>query len=231
MSIKLVTVKCPECGATLDIEENRKYAYCSYCGTKILIHNENEHIYRHIDEAGIKQAETERIVKIKQIELAEKTRAANEKNQAHYRRIAVTMWIVGTLFMIVGYLGGYASGDPDSGIYMLFMVGMILFGSAFPVISKAKNEEETDYGDKVRIPVSINNFEEKNYATIEAVLTGAGFTNVRSVPLNDLKVGILKKPLLVESITVNGQEIAGGGKKYPKDAAILITYHSFSGGR
>lgn len=41
MGIKLITVKCPECGASLDIEEGRKQLFCSYCGSKILIQNDN----------------------------------------------------------------------------------------------------------------------------------------------------------------------------------------------
>ena len=53
MSVQFVSVKCPECGALLNIEEGRSQAFCSYCGTKILVHNDNEKIYRHIDEAGI----------------------------------------------------------------------------------------------------------------------------------------------------------------------------------
>ncbi len=29
--------------------------FCSYCGTQIIATNENEHIYRHIDEAKIRE--------------------------------------------------------------------------------------------------------------------------------------------------------------------------------
>ena len=54
MSINLISLKCPECKATLNIESDRKQAFCSYCGNKVLVHNENEHIYRHIDDAGVK---------------------------------------------------------------------------------------------------------------------------------------------------------------------------------
>lgn len=34
MAIKLVSVKCPDCGQTLSIEENRTQAFCTYCGAK-----------------------------------------------------------------------------------------------------------------------------------------------------------------------------------------------------
>lgn len=28
-------LKCPECGADIDIDDSREYAFCSYCGTKL----------------------------------------------------------------------------------------------------------------------------------------------------------------------------------------------------
>ena len=57
--IDFVSAKCPECGAALQVEKNRKEAFCTYCGAKVLIHNENEHIYRTVDEAELKKAEVE----------------------------------------------------------------------------------------------------------------------------------------------------------------------------
>lgn len=56
MAIKFISVKCPECGASLPIEEGRKQVFCSYCGTKVMVTNENEYIYRHIDEADVKKS-------------------------------------------------------------------------------------------------------------------------------------------------------------------------------
>jgi hypothetical protein len=41
-------------------------------------------------------------------------------------------------------------------------------------------------------------------------------------------MGVLKKPGMVSSITINGNEVTSGGKKYPKDAAVIISYHSFN---
>lgn len=72
MGIKFVSLKWPECRATLDVEESRQQIFCSYCGTQIMVQNNNEYIYRHIDEAGIKKAETDRMVRMKQMEMEEK---------------------------------------------------------------------------------------------------------------------------------------------------------------
>ena len=32
----LTVLKCPSCGADVDISENRDFCFCSYCGTKIM---------------------------------------------------------------------------------------------------------------------------------------------------------------------------------------------------
>ena len=32
---KMVVLTCPNCGASMQIEENRQFAFCTYCGTKI----------------------------------------------------------------------------------------------------------------------------------------------------------------------------------------------------
>ena len=56
--IKMVSCKCPECKAELEISGDREYAYCQYCGTKILLHNDNVKVFRKIDEAEIKKTES-----------------------------------------------------------------------------------------------------------------------------------------------------------------------------
>lgn len=63
MSINLISLKCPECGATLHVEEDRKECFCSYCGNRVIVQNENEktiNINKHIvDETEIKKIENQ----------------------------------------------------------------------------------------------------------------------------------------------------------------------------
>lgn len=80
--INFISVKCPDCSADLSIEEGRNMAFCTYCGAKVLINNENEHIYRHIDEAEIKKAETDHIVQMKKLEMADDQRQTSKKNNS-----------------------------------------------------------------------------------------------------------------------------------------------------
>ena len=44
MSVKVISIKCPECSAILDVEEGREEVFCTYCGNKIKVQNENEYI-------------------------------------------------------------------------------------------------------------------------------------------------------------------------------------------
>lgn len=59
MAIKMISVKCPECGASMTIEGDRKKAFCTYCGAQIILYNENEYTININNEAEIKRAETD----------------------------------------------------------------------------------------------------------------------------------------------------------------------------
>ena len=97
MAIQFVSVKCPQCGADLSIESNRQQAFCTYCGTKVIVHNENEHIYRNIDEARIKESETERLIRLKELEL-------EEKENAKGRLTTAVAYVVALIFLVIGFL-------------------------------------------------------------------------------------------------------------------------------
>ena len=140
MSVQFIAVKCPECGATLNIEANREQAFCTYCGAKVLMHNENEYVYRHIDEASVKQAESDMIIQLKQMEFAERKRIEEQKSKALKIKIALIMAALGGILIVVGFIAGDASGNPHSGLYSLAMVGLIsLLGAAFVGLSMIKN--------------------------------------------------------------------------------------------
>ena len=114
MAIQFISVTCPQCGANLQIEEGREFAFCSYCGTKVMMSNENEHIVRTIDEAGIKQAETDRIVKLRQLDMEEKSSIS--------RKNLIIVWLVATaILLIIGIIG---TSIENTGMTICLMLGM-----------------------------------------------------------------------------------------------------------
>lgn len=103
MAIKFVSVKCPEYGAMLDVEEGSQQLFCSYCGAKVMIQNDNEYIYRHIDEASIKQTEASAMLRMKELELE----AKEEERSREGRRIA---YVIALVFVVVGLITWSSSG-------------------------------------------------------------------------------------------------------------------------
>lgn len=69
-NITFIPVRCPNCNAQMSIENYRTEVFCSYCGTRLLIHNPNERVVRTIDEARLKEAEAHRDIELKREENA-----------------------------------------------------------------------------------------------------------------------------------------------------------------
>ena len=279
MAIKLYSIKCPECGATLPVEEGRRKLFCSYCGAQVLISDDREHIVRHIDEAQIKQAEVSKIqaetdqmvrmkqaeesriqvetdrmvrmkqaeadriqaeidqmIRIKQIELAEKQLEENKRKKKAVLKVALIMLIAGVLLSLIGEGFKSSSGNLTNLLQTFSMLGMLfMICAAFlGVISLPTPDDNDNSGGmnaidaKAVLPSTIFPLEKNSYHTVESKLRSKGFTSIECVPLNDLTIGFLKKPSTVASIRINGREVTAGGKKYPRDAEIMIMYHSLS---
>ncbi len=141
-TIHMITADCPKCGASLSIESNRLEAFCNYCGTKLLIHRDNEQIYHFIDEADIKRAETEaknaeteRIIKLKHLE--------EETKEKRKERLRYLIIFVACIFILV--IGEtIASKVGHSGLttamFMLGLFGAMFAGGFLLGLDKKKNE-------------------------------------------------------------------------------------------
>jgi len=240
MAVRFISVKCPECGANLPMEEGRKEMFCSYCGTRVIMSNDNEHIYRHIDEAAIKKAEAEKEIKkseaekeikkaeaqkeiaIKRMEYAEKKRLSKEKHKRNKVIISIIIGILAVLFVIAGsIIGGNA----------LWVCIPISFFGVFAImliwiVGNAIKDDDVDYLSfgQAKVPEGIDNYGNKPYRTIESILKGAGFTNISCVPHYHLWARLYQD--LVESITINGETDFRIGQVLPSNAPVVITYHS-----
>lgn len=231
MAVTFTSVKCPECGADLPIEEGRSSVFCSYCGARVLVTNENEftynYNYRHIDEAGIKKAETDRMVRLRELDLTEKT----DSN----RKLLTNIWLVVSLILIViavilmlskgndsmpGWAGGF--------LFLCYACFPIIGGGAFlvfKVIPEKENEKAVIRAGGVRFPRGLEPFDGKNYEVVLKSLESAGFNNITCINMHDLTLGIFQKPGKIERITIDGKVIPSGGKFYMPDVPITITYH------
>lgn len=216
MAIKFVSIKCPECGATLDIEEGRKQIFCSYCGTKVMIDNDNEYIYRHIDEASIKKTEAETMLRMKELEIEEKENERSRKGRKVAYIIAVILFVIGLITMPFGFVG----------IYAILAGGLIAEFTFIGNSNMKKKNRHVISANESRITENMEEYSGKNYNSIVALYRTAGFTNVTAVPLCDLNIFTSKKNGQVEEVTINGESDFEEGDIFPKTVNVMITYHS-----
>lgn len=227
MSVNFTSVKCPECGANLPIEEGRTQVFCSYCGTKVLVTNENERIYRHIDEASVKRAEVEQIVRLKELELQERVleqERIDESKRVKRTIIIFVAWISATvLFLLIGpyneicfYIGG-----------ALGIVG--LYGALFWVIGKdsRKNkalEIKNRAAGLLKLDIDTEGIKKKSYNVLESELRSMGFSNIQCMNLHDLSMIKLREGK-VAYVSVKGKTISSSSEWFSPNEQIIIAYH------
>ena len=123
----LIALACPKCGASIQQQEGRDVAYCSYCGTKLLVDDGSAKVtYRTVDEARIRELEIEQEREHRRAELEERRRPGRVK-------LSIVLGGAGFLMMLVGWFAAYSSGDSDSPWYLVTMIGM-LFLIVVPLI-------------------------------------------------------------------------------------------------
>lgn len=214
----LINLTCPQCNATFSVEEGREMLFCSYCGHKILLNDENKHTIHYIDDAAIKRAETERMIQLKELEMEEKNRAN--------KKVAIIIWaIITTILMALGIIG-YSTGE--LGLIMCFLLAMAvgIWGAVFLFDTKKKTPPRVVGNDEVLITDKLSYYREKHYETIRGLYKNAGFVNISTIPLHDLKLLEFKKNGLVKEITINGEDDFDEGDVFKKTDPVVIMYHS-----
>lgn len=81
--------------------------------------------------------------------------------------------------------------------------------------------------NKLRVPAASYEYKGKNYQEVINDLQKAGFTNIETNVLYDLITGWLTKDGEVDQIEIEGDTTFRKNDTYPKDAKIVITYHTF----
>ena len=93
--MKIISLKCPECNATLSVEGDRKYCFCQYCGAKILIDDgSTTHTYRKVDEARIREADIQENIRLRELMLEEKKFAAKERMKAIKIKLSIILAVL-----------------------------------------------------------------------------------------------------------------------------------------
>lgn len=218
-------LECPSCGANLELkEDNRDFAFCEFCGAKITL-DDFRSTHHVVDEARLKEAETEQMIRKKQLEWAEKQEAENARKKQLKLKITIITGIVCAVSFLIGYLAKsnffYLAGA------IVFAVGFFATDSSYFRTNPKAGNAIADIG-KIRMPDDLKDYWTENYIVIQNALKRVGFTNIKCVPLNDLTTGLLNTPNTVDTITIDGEEYHGDHSAFSPHAEIIITYHSMA---
>lgn len=217
MAIKMVSVRCPDCGASLDVEEGRTQLFCSYCGAKVIIQNDNEYIYRTIDDAEVKQAETQRMVMLKQLEMEEKAK----QDKKGYIRI----WLGATAILFLLGIIGIMRQEEYGYLCLLLDMSVGMMGVFFIDGNKKKTPLIVNDNQLV-ISNAMTQCRNKDYRSAVSLFRAAGFTNISEIPLKDLSFFSRKDNGKVAEVAINGNTEFEENDVVLKTARITITYHS-----
>lgn len=216
MAVKLIKLKCPDCGASLEFEADREQAFCSYCGAKILIHNENEYIYRNIDEAEIEMAKAKKEIRLKELEV--------QKTKTNLLKWAVIVYsAIVAVMAATGFIGNAVGNENLSS--WLFPAEMLFLFGVFGAFMYFMSYSEKNDG-KIKLPQCIEEYKQYDYNSMVQALRDAGFTNIKTLPRKDLKYGIFKGEGQISKITIDGGTSFSQGSRFRYDVPIVISYHS-----
>lgn len=81
--------------------------------------------------------------------------------------------------------------------------------------------------NEIEVPKSASELKGENFKDVMTLLEIAGFTNLEVEIIDDLITGWLTKDGEVEKVSINGESDFSANGKYPHDAKIVISYHTF----
>ena len=210
---------CPSCGASLSFDDNNKdFGFCQYCGTKIML-DDYRSTHRIVDEARIQEAENERIIRMREMDI-------EEKEEAHYRKGRNIAFSVAGGVAVIGAI--CALFAPTFAMFAFAIAGWIALFTVINGDDRKKKMAERRKANSGMIKLTSNaaTYDKKDFRSVQAAYQSLGFTNIQLINLRDLRTGLLKKPGTVETVTINGESPHTDEWYYP-NAHIAITYHGF----
>lgn len=103
----------------------------------------------------------------------------------------------------------------------VFLMGLVCCIFILSGCSKEKEEES------IEVNYNLSDLVGQNYEDVVENLRTNGFTNIQTEKIEDLILGWLTKDGEVESVKIGENSDFVQGDKFPKDASILVSYHTF----
>lgn len=111
----------------VQFDPGQKKAFCNYCGSPVAAEDAEEHVTRNIDEADLKRAETEQLIRLKELELRERELERKAKTRPLKVGGCILLGVIGAICLIVGF------GDWDHTSFGVTYVGLICLVAAMGI--------------------------------------------------------------------------------------------------
>lgn len=256
--MKVQALKCPECGANIEIDKPVDVCYCNYCGAKLAVEEDNKDIiYANVRQ---KELEHETDMQIRQHSYEIK-KAQIDKNRKNFQKLIpyIAAFIV-LIFVAFGIVSAVNNGKSEKTSYEAKLesieaeVNKLIDSGEYDLaytkaqyirandISSNKEkakwddirkslldrifEEKVKNGIIIKLPSAAVDYEKKNYEEVVAELTEAGFQNIKTKAIYDLKTGWIVKDGTVEKVSIDGDTDFLKGSTVYYDVQIVITYHT-----
>lgn len=105
------------------------------------------------------------------------------------------------------------------------LIALVLIGLVAASLTACGTADQPS--DTAEMPESSSALKGEDYQDVMARLEAAGFTRIETSTLDDLITGWLTKDGEVEQVSVDGATDFDAGSRFPRDARIVITYHTF----
>lgn len=96
-----------------------------------------------------------------------------------------------------------------------------------PLVLLTFMSREEEKSNKISINNSSSELVGENYKDVVVKLQENGFINIKTEAVEDLIVGLFTTDGEVEQVEINGDIDFSSGASFPKDAEIIVTYHTF----
>lgn len=127
MGVKTGETRCPGCGAMVPFEEGQCQARCEYYGSPVTI-GEDDQVIRNVDEADLKRAETEQLVRLKELELKEREQERAAKLRPLKLASMLVLGLIGAACLIVSSAVGGLLVLALMDIGLLSVAGVVALG-------------------------------------------------------------------------------------------------------
>lgn len=129
MPIKLISLKCPNCGANLDAPGESKTFYCMYCGSPVYVDDGSEKLQVDARVSGDITAKVSANINLydeaemRRLDMEEKRRLRDEI-EAYRKRWKKQVAALTLIVAVAGFIVGVSSGDESQAVPLLWGEGM-----------------------------------------------------------------------------------------------------------